>query len=86
MFTTSHGLISRAVQLGARRPTLSVRLDHDRWENWRASALTLICAWDADAAERAELIECCDRFADAPPPALPDPAAPIIASAVSFWG
>ena len=60
-------LINCAVHLGARRPTITTLLDRERWANWQAAALQLVTAWDADAAERAELIEACDRAAATPP-------------------
>lgn len=66
MFTITSTLIERAVHLGARRPTIAILLDRERWANWKAAALQLVTAWDADAAERAELIDACDRFAVPP--------------------
>lgn len=68
MFTSTCALVECAVHLGARRPTIAILLDRERWANWQAAALQLVTAWDADGAERAELIDACDRFA-APPSA-----------------
>lgn len=66
MFTSTCTLVERAVHLGARRPTIAILLDRERWASWQAAALQLVTAWDADAAERAELIDACDRFAVPP--------------------
>ncbi|CAL8974553.1 hypothetical protein RHODGE_RHODGE_03293 [Rhodoplanes serenus] len=66
MFTSTCTLVERAVHLGARRPTIVILLDRERWANWQSAALQLVTAWDADAAERAELIDACDRFAVPP--------------------
>lgn len=71
MFTSTCTLVERAVHLGARRPTIAILLDRERWANWQAAALQLVTAWDADAAERAELIDACDRLAAPPSPGGP---------------
>ncbi|MTW19439.1 hypothetical protein GJ689_24925 [Rhodoplanes serenus] len=71
MFTSTASLVERAVHLGAHRPTIAILLDRERWANWQAAALQLVTAWDADGAERAELIDACDRFAVPPSPSGP---------------